>query len=115
MKKACMDNLNPSASNSHWNQFRKWFNSESLKLKELNYEIAQQNFCDHLKIFKDQVLRHWLKKPILLLDNTSWEASQESKCNKPSPKPQPLPLVVFKDKCKSVEESPEKESAAVTS
>ena len=105
LKLACLENLNPPASDSHWNQFRKWFKSESLKLKELIYEIAQQNFYNHLNIFKDQVLRHWEKKPLLLLKNAPWEDHQPSKCDEPSS--DPLPQIMFQDKGKEVEETTE--------
>ena len=112
MKLACLENLNPSASNSHWNQFIKWFNSESHKLKELSYEIAQQNFCDHLDIFKDQVMRCWEKNPLLLLENVPWEDDQPTKCGEPSY--DPLPLIMFQDKGKEVEKSPESEGLSLT-
>ena len=73
LKQASLENPNPVVSDSHWNRFRRWFNSESQKLKELSYELAQQNFCDQLNAFKDQVLSHWERKSILQLDNASWK------------------------------------------
>ncbi|CAI8591911.1 unnamed protein product [Vicia faba] len=72
--------------------------------------MAQQNFCDQLNIFKDQVLRHWEKKPILLLDNAPWEDPQPSEVDKPCS--DNLPLVIVQDKGKETEEATESESAA---
>ena len=69
LKQASLENPNPAASNSRMNWFRRWFNLESQKLTKLSYKLTQQNFSDQLKAFKDQVLSHWEKKSILLLDN----------------------------------------------
>ena len=41
--------------------------------------MAQQNFNDQLKALKDQVLSHWDKKEILLLENAPWKEHQPSK------------------------------------
>ena len=61
-----------------WERFRKWLNSKTLKLKELAYEKAQQNFSDQLKAFQDQVLRKLFKKDILSLDNAPWKEHHPS-------------------------------------
>ena len=34
LKQASLENSNLAASDSHWDRFRKWFNSESQRLKE---------------------------------------------------------------------------------
>ena len=33
LKQASLENSNPVASDSHWNRFRRWFNSESQRMK----------------------------------------------------------------------------------
>ena len=103
MKQASLENSNPTASDSHWDRFRKWFNSQFQRLKELSYEMAQQNFSDQLKAFKDQVLSHWEKKSILWLDNASWKEHQPSKVNEPCSDSHPL--VVIQEKEKASEEA----------
>ena len=60
--------------------------------------MDQQNFCDQLNVFKDQVLSHWEKKPILQLDNSPWKEYHPSEVNEPCS--DKLPLVIVEDKGK---------------
>ena len=96
LKQDCFNNFNLAASDYLWTEFRKLFNSKSLKMKELSYEIAQYNLCDQLNIFKEEVLKIWVKRPLLHLDNIPWEFQHKPETREPSPEPQPL--VIFKDK-----------------
>ena len=90
MKQASQENSNHAAFDSPWDRFRKWFKFESQRLKELSYEMAQQNFSDQLKAFKDQVLSHWDKKEILLLENAPLKEHQPSESTEPGSDSHPL-------------------------
>ena len=79
-------------------------------MKELSYEMAQQNFSDQLKAFKDQVLSHWEKKSILLLDNAPWKEHHPSEVIQPHS--DSLQVVVIQEKEKQTEEGIESENAA---
>ena len=72
--------------------------------------MAQQNFSDQLKAFKDQVLSHWEKKSILLLDNAPWKAHQPSEFIEPCS--DSLPLAIIQEKEKATEEATKSENAA---
>ena len=86
LKQASLKISNPAASDSLWERFRKRLNAETLKLKELGYERAQQNFNDQLKAFQDQVLSQWCKKEILPLDNAPWKEHHASEVAEPESK-----------------------------
>ena len=75
--------------------------------------MDQQNFCDQLNVFKDQVWHHWEKKPILLLDNAPWKERQPSEVNEPCS--DKLPLVIVQDKGKETEEATTSETATYCS
>ena len=59
-------------------------------MKELSYEMAQQNFSDQLKAFQDQVLSQWYRKEILPLDNAPWKENQPSEVTEPDSDSHPL-------------------------
>ena len=72
--------------------------------------MAQQNFSDQLKAFKDQVLSHWDKKEILLLENAPWKEHQHSEATEPGLDSHPLTTAPEKEI--ATEEVVESEEAA---
>lgn len=68
LKADCASNMNPTASDVLWNSFRRRFNSESLKLKDLCYSHVYDKFTEYLNALKPYLEDIWLEKPILHLD-----------------------------------------------
>ena len=68
LKQVCPGMIDPVASDQLWSQFRIWVRAEALKLQDINYEQAQQNFSKLLNEVGSQLL----KEDVLLLDSEPW-------------------------------------------
>ena len=64
--------IDPAASDQLWSQFRLWVRAEALKLQDINYEQAQQNFSKLLNEVGSQLL----KEDVLPLDSEPWSEKQ---------------------------------------
>ena len=56
LKQVCPGIIDPAASDQLWSQFRIWVRAEALKLQDINYEQAQQNFSKLLVYGMEAVL-----------------------------------------------------------
>ena len=72
--------IDPAASDQLWSQFRIWVRAEALKLQDINYEQAQQNFSKLLKEVESQLPQ----EVVLPLDSESWSEKQQAAKVQPS-------------------------------